>query len=109
VGIRAEQTRIVELLTAGGVAATDDPAKAATRRPCVLVAPPSLDYRARLYVHRLVALSSHDHGSLPALEQLDQLVAATEALLPVETADPGAYALTPETGTVPAYVMRVTT
>jgi hypothetical protein len=85
-----------------------DPAEAANNRPCVLIAPPTIDYQRKANVWRVVCLSSQANGSLAALAELDALVQAVTARLVVEVADPGSYALVPETGPVPAYVLRVT-
>lgn len=106
--IRAEQLDALQLLKDADVAATDDPAWANNNRPCVLVGPPTFDVTERQVVHRLVALSSHPAGTLAALEQLDELADKVAAALPVETADPATYALTPATEPVPAYILRVT-
>lgn len=102
---RAEQ--IAALLDAGGVPATVDPAEAAAMRPCVLVTPPSIDYSALTNTWRLAALAGTSTGNRQALDQLDQLVQQVIELLPVEAADPAQYALTPEVGAVPAYLLRV--
>ena len=91
------------------VFATVDPAAAATNRPCVLVAPPTMDYSQLTNVWPIVLLSSHPIGSLDALVQLDQLLQAVVPILSVESAQPTAYQLTPETGPTPAYLIRVTT
>lgn len=106
--LRDEQLDALHQLEAAGIDATDDPAKANTNRPCVLVGPPTLELATRSVVHNLVALSSAAAGTLDALEQLDELVTAVCDALPVETANPVVYALTPATDPVPAYVMRVT-
>lgn len=92
-----------------GVRAVVDPAEAASNRPCVLIAPPTIDYIARANTWPVVLLSSHPTGSLAALAELDELLQAVGAVLDVEHASPASYALTPETGTVPAYLLRVTT
>lgn len=100
---------IVDRLAGAGVAATLDPAQAATNRPCILVTPPTLDTTSRSATWRLAALSGHDAGNLAALTELLGLVQLAETVLPVEGADPASYPLTPETGTVPAYLIRLTT
>lgn len=97
-----------ERLAAGGITATCDPAVANVNRPCVLVAPPSIDYTTRAVTHRLIALSSHASGTLAAVEQLDQLVEDVETFLNVESAEPIVYPLT-DGGPVPAYLIRTTT
>lgn len=95
-------------LDTAGVAAFLDPAVANTNRPCVLVAPPSVDYSTREVTHRIVALSSHPAGTFAALAQLDELVAQVEDVLHVEEATPISYPLTP-LDLVPAYLIRTTT
>jgi hypothetical protein len=98
-----------ELPGAPTVRAYVDPTQAAANRPCVLIAPPRMDYTRRANLWRVVCLASSGSGTLAALDELDELVQAVTARLVIETADPGAYALTPELGTVPAYVCTTTT
>lgn len=100
---------LINTATEGDVFATVDPAEANTNRPCVLIAPPTMDYSARTNTWPVVLLSSHPTGSLDALAQLDQLLQAVAPVLNVETATPSSYLLTPELGAVPAYMVRVTT
>lgn len=85
-----------------------DPAWADVNRPCVLIAPPSLDYSERSATWRVVALSSHAAGTLAALEQLAGLVDDVAGVLDVEAAEPSSYVLS-QTSIVPAYLIRVTT
>lgn len=95
-------------LLGGDVFATLDPAAAVTNRPCVLIAPPSIDYATREVTHRVLALSSHAAGTLAAVEQLDGLLAHVEACLNVERAEPIGYPMG-DAGVVPAYLIRTTT
>lgn len=95
-------------LTDAGMTATDDPAEAVTNRPCVLVAPPTIDYTTREVTHRIVALSSHAAGTLAAVHQLDQLVDAVAQALDVERATPIGYPMG-DAGVVPAYLITTTT
>lgn len=108
--VAAAQAHAQRLVDAG-VPATADPAWAATHLPCVLIAPPSVDYTTRRTSWRAVALSSHAGGTLDALDQLDQLVrAVVDELGTVEAADPGSYQLSPDAaGNLPCYVLRFTT
>lgn len=99
---------LVALLRGAGIAATADPAVANTNRPCVLVPPPALDVTDASMTWRLAALSSHDAGTYAALVQLAGLVDLVADVLHVEAADPASYALT-STGTVPAYLLTITT
>lgn len=85
-----------------------DPAEAVGNRPCYLVTPPALDLTARRGTWRIAALSSQVRGSFEALEELVDLVEHAENRLPIETADPVNYVLTPEI-TAPAYLLRLTT
>lgn len=103
------ETLAARVRVAAKVRATHDPAVANTNRPCVLVAPPTIDYARRTNTWSVVLLASKPTGSLAALAELDQLLQAVVPVLDVETATPASYALTPETGTTPAYVLRVTT
>lgn len=91
------------------VVATHDPAKAAASLPCVLVTPPTIDYRARTNTWRVVCLASDSIGSLHAVDQLDELLAVVVDRLHVDRAEPATYVVTPDTGAVPAYVCYVTT
>ena len=92
-----------------GIRATHDPARANTTRPCALVTPPSIDYVTRANSWTVALLSSKPTGSLAALAELDELLQAVVPVLDVESATPASYALTPETGTTPAYLLRITT
>lgn len=98
-------------LTAAGITATADPSWAATHLPCVLIAPPAVDYSRRLTTWRAVCLAGKPGGTLDALHELDELVGAVvDELGTVEAADPGSYQLSPDSaGTLPAYVLRFTT
>jgi hypothetical protein len=107
--IVAAAKALADQLKAAGVRATHDPAVAAANRPCVLVPPPAIDYRARTNTWRLVALAGKSHGDLAALDQLDDLVQLVVDLVDVETADPGSYVLTGGTDPVPAYILRLVT
>lgn len=86
-----------------------DPAEANNNRPCVLIAPPAIDYVQRLNTWRVVCLSSKAIGTLDALVELDKLVQAVTARLDVERADVASYVLDPTAGPVPAYILTVTT
>lgn len=101
-------------INSGGQAvATTDLAVAADQRPCLYVAPPTLDYRAAtllgrpLVQHTLVALSSRDAEDVEALAELVTLIdAATKAVPEIELVEPAAYQLTTEL-TVPAYLLTL--
>lgn len=114
-GLVDDAQAIVDELTAANIRATVDPAQADTNRPCVLVAPPTLDWTAGNLAGdpgkawRLVCLSSYATAGLPSFAELDDLVTKVAAIAHVETAEPVGYVLTPATGPVPAYVIRITT
>lgn len=112
--IVARAKAIAAELTAGRVAAYVDPVEAENNRPCVLVPPPVLDwlqgtYDGPAHLWRLIVLSSHPAGTLDALVELDELLDQLAGLVNAEQADPIAYSLTPATGPVPAYSLRITT
>lgn len=87
-----------------------DPGQAANNRPCVLVAPPRIDYTSKLNTWRLIALAGSGSGTYAALAELDELVQGVgRRRLPIESADPGSYVLVPEQGSIPCYVLNLTT
>lgn len=109
-GLIAAAQALADRVTAAGVSAYVDPAKASANRPCVLVTPPTIDYVTRANTWRLVALSGRQLGSLEALDELDDLVVALAGSdLPIERAEPASYVLTPDAGPTPAYLLTVTT
>lgn len=98
----------------GDVFATTDLVAAAANRPCVYVAPPTIDYAASTLLgrpvvnHTLVALSTRDAEDVEALAELVTLIdAATKAVPEVERAEPAAYALTADL-VIPAYLLTLT-
>lgn len=109
--IIAAAKELAERIAAGGIKATHDPTRAAVLRPCVLVAPPSIDYTTRANVWPLVCLSGQRHGSLQALTELDQLLQALGAVAGVhpEDATPAVYTLSTDLPAVPAYIVTITT
>lgn len=115
--IRQAGQQLVDKLVAGehGHKATQDPGEAVNNRPCLLVAPPALDWAAgtmtgrQVIRWRIIALSSHQVGSLDVLDELDPLIAHAADTLPVETADPGVYQLQRGMDPVPCYVLNLTT
>lgn len=106
---------IAQQLVAADIRATVDPGQAESNRPCVLVAPPTLDWTAGTLAGdpgkswRLICLSSYATAGLESLAELDELVDQVVAVANAETAEPIGYVLTPATGPVPAYVIRITT
>ena len=96
---------ITEKLTAAGVRATTDPG--ALNPPAVLVVPPrrvydvACGYTAIWTVHAIAPAPTG--GDRTTWAQLDALVDAVAACYPVETAQPGAYVLGPNT--LPSYLV----
>ncbi len=108
--IVAHAKALAELIAAGGIPATHDPARANTLGRCVLVPPPSIDYSTGANVYRLACLSDKPAGSLDALRDLDGLVQALYAHEHVypETAEPSSYVLTANGKPRPAYIVTIT-
>lgn len=104
--------RAVELaaqLDGSGVPATHDAAKLTGRLPAVLVGPPRLAFDVpggATVTWRLLAVAATT-DELTAWTQLDALVGAVEQLLPVESADPTAYARN-GADPLPAYALTFT-
>lgn len=98
----------------GEVLATTNLVAAIDSRPCLYVAPPTLDYAASTLLgrpavrHTIVALSSRDAEDLDALAELVALIdAAAQAVPEIERAEPAAYALNADL-VVPAYLLTLT-
>lgn len=89
-----------------------DPQKAMSNRPCVLVGLPTADWTAVLdgadpvLSWQFIALASKDTNGLAAFHELEQLVAAVEAVFTIDTGRPGTYR--PGSAAVPCYVLTVT-
>lgn len=92
-------------LTAAGIRATTDPG--AINLPAVLVVPPRRVYDVACgytAIWSLHALAGAPVGAdRTTWGQLDSLVDAIAAVYPVETAQPGAYVLGPNT--IPSYLV----
>lgn len=102
---------VVAVLIAAEVPATRDVRDASANRPCVLVPPPIVDYRAGSTTWRLIALARDVLGSATSWEELDDLLERVNAVLPVERAEPVGYALpglTGDTTPLPAYAITMT-
>lgn len=97
---------------AGDVTAYTDPGEAFNARPCVLIAPPVLDFTtmggATEVTWRFIALSSYDAGQIEALGELQVLLAAIEAAVGIEQARPIRYQLAPDSTRIAAYECTVT-
>jgi hypothetical protein len=89
--------QIAEELNAGGVPAVVDPANVSANLPCVLVAPPRIEW-GRLgggmsqVSWRLIVLGT-GLATLSAVAAMYQLLEDLEELVPVETAEPGTYSV----------------
>lgn len=92
-----------ELLNDAGITATADP-RAATP-PCVLIPPPEREYDLSCgYTARWqVVVMVPGIGNADAHKQLDELVDACAAVLPIERATLIAYVLSPDAPAIPAY------
>jgi len=100
-------SQLVEVLAAAGVPATVDPAAAVP--PVVLVPPPARVYDLAVgftATWTLVAIVSPP-GGIGAWHDLDALVDAAAAALPVERAEPTAYQLAPDGPPHPAYLLTI--
>lgn len=96
-----------------GAKAYTDPAEAVNNRPCLLMAPPTLDYTAGTMTgpavrFRILALSGYEAGTYEALAELDDLIAAANDSLAIERAEPIQYPLNPANGRVAAYLLTTT-
>ena len=85
-------TELADELNTLGVRAVSDPADALVNLPCVLVAPPRVDYRAKAITWRLLVLGPGP-GTLAGWTAVDTLLDALEAEVPLETAEPATYQL----------------
>lgn len=106
-------TRAVQLaaqLHGAGIPATHDASAVSSMAPCVLVGPPRLAFdtgTGSTASWRLLAVASSG-DPLTAWQQVDDLVHAVADLLPVETADPTAFAASPTDDPLPAYALTLT-
>lgn len=106
-----EGQEIVAAITA--VRAYTDPAQAATNRPCLLLAPPVIDYAAgtatrALVEWQLLALTSQPAGNAHALAEFVDLIDAARTVHPIERCTPGAYQLAPGADPIPCYSLTFT-
>jgi hypothetical protein len=108
----AELTDAVEGIDeALDVYVTTDPDEAAGALPAVLIVPPAVDFTAHepVVTWSLKLLTSSTSAGVAAWEELDGMLAEVERILPVESATPGAYALSPEVPPVPCYSVTLIT
>lgn len=89
-------------------------AKAHANRPCLLVAPPVIDWTQATLAGgvgvswRLLLLSSHPAGSDEALTELLPLLVRAEAVFDLDRADPVQYPMTPNGPRIAAYACTTT-
>lgn len=106
-------TRAVQLaaqLRGAGIAATHDATAIGALAPAVLVGPPRLAFdtaSGSTAVWRLLAVAG-SADPLTAWDQVDQLVHQVAELLPVETAEPTAFAASASDDPLPAYALTLT-
>jgi hypothetical protein len=104
------KAKATELDAIEGLKVTADPRIASASGACVLVAPPSHDYTAKLTDWTLVVLSGTDSRDLRTFEILAGIAETlTEALAGyVESLTPGTYALVADQPPVPCMFARLT-
>lgn len=90
-----------------GVRAITDPADALANLPCVLVAPPRIDYRAQSVSWRLLVLGPGP-GTLAGWDAIDKLLGQLVDQVPLETADPASHQLPNVGDAVACYVATYT-
>lgn len=99
---------IVDALEAAGIRATADPRSATP--PVVLVTPPdrtydiACGYSARWSLFALVP----GLGNADAHKAMDAMVDDIAAVIPLETAEPASYILSPDAPALPAYRCQFT-
>lgn len=86
---------LVDQLAAAGITAVRDPAHVSANLPCVLVAPPRVEWaalggNASAVRWRLLVLGP-GLATLAAVEAMAELLEAVSDVLPLESADPGTY------------------
>lgn len=102
----ARARQLAAQLTGAGVAATADASELHANLPAVLIGPPRLAFdvgAGATATWRLLAVASTP-VEVDAWDQLDALVSDLERLLPVEVAEPAAYA-PPDHTALPAYAL----
>lgn len=102
---------LVQLLAASGITATRSVPDALAKLPCVLIPPPNIGpgtYGSATTTWRLVALAADPLGGEDAWQQLDGLLDQVLDVLPVDRAEPTAYALPGDQPPLPAYAITYT-
>lgn len=92
----ALEARVQAITDAGDVTAYTDERKAFANRPCLLAAPPILDYVGGTMcgprvTFRFLALSSFNAPSFDAITELQDLITAADGVLDIERAEPIQY------------------
>lgn len=106
----ARAAQLAAQLRGAGIPSTHDAAAVAGLAPCVLIGPPRLAFDvgdSATASWRPLAIAATT-VQLDAWEQLDALVDAVAALLPVEAAEPSSWAPNPGADPVPAYALTLT-
>lgn len=86
-----------QALTLAGTPAYTDERKALANRPCLLSAPPVLDYAGGgtlcgpRVTFRWIALSTFNAPSFEAMNELQDLIEGADAVLTIERAEPMQY------------------
>lgn len=111
-------TALVELLIAAGLLAFTDPGEAMANRPCILIAPPTLDFDLPVgatAAWKLALLAAAPFATRTAWAELDALlesllvdVVDPHPTLTVDRAEPVPYQLVATSDPVPAYLVTVT-
>lgn len=105
--IQAAEAYATALQADNGPRATTDPAWALNNRPCILIAPPLLDFTtlqgAAEVEWRLIALSSYEAGDIAALTEIQTMIAAAELRVGLTGARPIQYTLTRDRTRIAAY------
>lgn len=108
--IVARAHALAEYFAETEVEAFHDPAVAVNNRPCLLIAPPVIDWTegtitgAAQVQWPVYALSSHPAGTLDAVAELSDLVEVANEVLEIETARPVRYQVNDKTPLIAAYL-----
>lgn len=117
--LQAAEARATALTQAGTTAYTDE-RKALTNRPCLLFAPPVLDYAGTAggtlcgprVTFRIIALSTFNAPSFEAMGELQDLIDGANTVLDIERAEPIQYATRDKDGragrALAAYLLTTT-
>lgn len=102
---------LAQQLAGTGITATEDVGKVVPNLPCVLVGPPVIELDisdGATVTWRLLAIAQAPADQHLAWQQLDELVDALDQELPIERAEPTAWAPAPNHDPFPAYAVTFT-